>query len=278
MFLGKPYRAGDEPNPGSGTFEIGPHVSVHSWTGDPKEPYGEDMGAFYSSGRDPLFFVHHANVDRMWSIWKRLGHKDFDDPDYLSTEFLFFDENAQLVRVKVKDCLMSESLGYTYEEVSIPWLHSKPTPITNTNKMLLDCMKATTNTTFPFALDSAMFATVKRENAPSSKTVKKKKEEVLRVDITELKRDTYIKFDVYINTTDHREVGPEASNFAGSFANLPHKIGNMGNGVMEADAELRLGISDLLEDIKAENDETLLVTIVARAGNVTIGGLEIEVY
>nr|ABG23096.1 polyphenol oxidase [Oryza rufipogon] len=68
LFMGQPYRAGDQPEPGAGTVESVPHNPVHRWTGDPRQPNGEDMGIFYSAARDPVFFAHHGNVDRMWHI------------------------------------------------------------------------------------------------------------------------------------------------------------------------------------------------------------------
>ena len=67
------------------------------------QPNFENMGNFYSIARDPIFFLHHANVDRMWSVWKTLGGKrrDFTDTDWLDARFLFYYENAMLIRVKV---------------------------------------------------------------------------------------------------------------------------------------------------------------------------------
>ena len=58
----QPYRPGDEPDPGAGTIENTPHNILHFWSGDPRQPNGEDMGNFYSAGRDPVFFAHHGNV------------------------------------------------------------------------------------------------------------------------------------------------------------------------------------------------------------------------
>ena len=39
------------------------HNGVHPWVGG-------DMGAM-SSPNDPLFFMHHAQIDRIWAIWQR---------------------------------------------------------------------------------------------------------------------------------------------------------------------------------------------------------------
>lgn len=43
--------------------------------------------------------------------------------------FVFHDENKNLVRVKVKDCLDERKLGYVYQDVDIPWSNSRPTPL-----------------------------------------------------------------------------------------------------------------------------------------------------
>ncbi|KAJ3165669.1 hypothetical protein HDU88_003862 [Geranomyces variabilis] len=45
-------------------FESQPHNAVHS-------SIGGDMFVVTISPNDPLFYLHHANVDRMWSIWQR---------------------------------------------------------------------------------------------------------------------------------------------------------------------------------------------------------------
>ena len=112
LFMGSPYRAGDQPLTGGGSLEHCPHGTVHNWTGDPTQPNGEDMGTFYSAARDPIFFPHHGNVDRLWDIWKMQGGKreNFADDDFREASFLFYDEHARLVRVKVKDCLDAERL------------------------------------------------------------------------------------------------------------------------------------------------------------------------
>ncbi|CAN1164786.1 Polyphenol oxidase, chloroplastic [Linum perenne] len=124
-FLGLPYRAGDKPNPGAGTLETLPHGSVHAWVGDRRNLHLEDMGHFYSTARDPIFFSHHANIDRLWTLWKMMGARrrrdDYTNPDWLDSSFVFFDENAEPVRVKVKDCLDIKKLGYVYEDVDVLW-------------------------------------------------------------------------------------------------------------------------------------------------------------
>nr|AWO14304.1 polyphenol oxidase [Eleocharis dulcis] len=274
LFMGSTYRAGDKPNPGQGALENVPHGNVHFWTGDTvNQPNGEDMGNFYSAGRDPIFFAHHANVDRMWYVWKRLGgkHQDFTDSDWLNTSFYFYDENAQLVRVQVKDCLDNEAMRFTYQDVDIPWRNSRPTP-TSTGKTPAT---ASTVTSFPVTLDKPVTTTISRPKVSRSSTDKEDEEEVLIIEGIKLEHTKFIKFDVYINATEDDDITPNASEFAGSFVHLPHKH-NKGNKAPQHETVLKLAISDLLEDIKAEDDPTILVTLVPRSkATASIGSIKI---
>nr|AEO51766.1 hemocyanin beta-subunit [Helix lucorum] len=45
------------------------HNAIHSWTGG-KSPYG--MSTLEYTAYDPLFLVHHSNVDRQFAIWQAL--------------------------------------------------------------------------------------------------------------------------------------------------------------------------------------------------------------
>nr|CAG28309.2 hemocyanin 1 [Megathura crenulata] len=49
-------------------FEI-THNAIHSWTGG-LTPYG--MSTLEYTTYDPLFWLHHANTDRIWAIWQAL--------------------------------------------------------------------------------------------------------------------------------------------------------------------------------------------------------------
>ncbi|KAM7495339.1 hypothetical protein LguiB_029948 [Lonicera macranthoides] len=194
LFFGTAYRAGDALDPGAGSIENIPHTQVHIWTGDRTQPNGEDMGRFYSAARDPIFFSHHANVDRMWTIWKTLGgnRKDFTDPDWLNSSFFFYDENAQLRSIKVQDCLENTKLRYIYQDVKILWLKTKPTPrktkgskktykagVANAAEMI---------TTFPQALDRAVSLTIKRPRRSRSSKEKEDEEEILVIDGIEFEK------------------------------------------------------------------------------------------
>lgn len=288
LFFGSPYRAGDEPDPGAGSIENIPHGPVHVWTGDRTQPNLENMGNFYSAARDPMFYAHHSNIDRMWTLWKSLGggrRQDITDRDWLDSSFLFYDENAQMVRIKVSDVLDNAKLGYSYQAVDTPWLTSRPTP--RLSKVVRKVKKlgvanaaggglaGTVKDVFPAKLDKVIRVMVKRPTKKKrSNKEKDEKEEILEIQKIEVERDAFAKFDVFINDEDDDpKSAPDQTEFAGSFVNVPHKHKH-GKKIK---THLSLSLTEILEDLDAENDDHVLVTLVPRigCGSVTIGGIKI---
>ncbi|RDX72446.1 hypothetical protein CR513_48071, partial [Mucuna pruriens] len=277
LFLGKAYRAGCPPNPGAGSLELIPHNTVHTWTGDSTQPNDEDMGALYSAARDSIFFAHHANVDRMWNIWKTLPggkRRDFTDDDWLESSFLFYDENKNLVRVKVEDSLDTRKLGYDYQHVDLQWLTSKPKP-KYLPALRTAARKAVGTLRFPLTLISIARTTVKMPKV-QSRISEEEKEDVLVIDLDyDLTKGT--KFDVFINDQGDDQIGPGDSEFAGSFVHLPHS--HLHVDKKRSSTSFTLGITDLLKECEAKADESITVTLVPKYGEkpVIIKGIKIKV-
>ncbi|CAA7404091.1 unnamed protein product [Spirodela intermedia] len=282
LFMGQPYRAGDNADPGAG--ENTPHGPIHLWVGTP-EPCYVDMGVFYAAGRDPIFYSHHANVDRMWQVWKKLNPRnvDFKDRDWLDASFLcfpdilFYDEDARLVRVKVRDCLEPEMLEFTYQNVDLPWLSKRATPRATPAGKSRRGGRSCSNprggaATFPLTLSSLASITLKRPKVSRPQAEKDKQEETLVVNGIEFDPTNCVKFDVYVDDTDAGEVKPDDSEFAGSFVNVPHGKGH-NEKMKSVKTTLRLGITDLLEDLKLDDDDEILVTLIPRTGK---GKVKIE--
>ncbi|KAK6283754.1 hypothetical protein POUND7_002706 [Theobroma cacao] len=287
LFHGKVYRAGDKPSPGGGVVELGSHTAIHRWCGDPRQTYSEDMGNFYSAGRDPLFYAHHSNVDRMWSIWKGLPGKkrnDFTDTDWLDASFVFYDENANLVRARVRDCLDTRTLGYDYQGVDVPWLKTKPVPRKFSKKggkghgqavAAETKNKSVIRNAFPIVLDKIVSIEIPRPKKSRTKLEKDEEEEVLVLESIQLDTSTPVKFDIYINDEDDEAPsGPEDSEFAGSFTNVPHNHSHS----KKLETSFSLAISEVLEDLDVEGDDNIVVTLVPREGKglVSVGNIKID--
>uniref|UniRef100_F6I2B5 Polyphenol oxidase C-terminal domain-containing protein n=1 Tax=Vitis vinifera TaxID=29760 RepID=F6I2B5_VITVI len=170
-------------------------------------------------------------------------------------------------------------------EVDIPWLKSRPKPRQILKKVVNKLkhksgvanaaeIPSSSSIVFPIKLDSTLRVDVPRPRKSRSKKEKEDEEEVLVIKGIELERDKFVKFDIFINDEDDPVSRPDNTEFAGSFVNVPHQHshGKKKNTI------LRIGISELLEDLEAEDDDSVVVTLVPRYGAdvITIGGIEIE--
>ncbi|MBA0694906.1 hypothetical protein Goari_005168 [Gossypium aridum] len=267
-----------------------PDFAMPFWNWD--SPCGMTMPQIYLdpySPLDPLFYAHHGNVDRMWNIWKTLPGKkrrDFDENVWLNSSFLFYDENANMVRVKVRDCLDSKTLGYDYQSVDIPWLRSKPTPRRSRpgvgrgqdqGQDVLARRKSKYLRRFPIVLDKVP---VRIEILRPKKPINKKKddkEEVLVLQNIQLDRNDSVQFDVSINDDedDDNPCKPEDAEFVGSFSNLPH--GDNCHSEAMLSTNLYLPLSEALEDLKINPfEDSIVVTLVPKEGEVSIGNIKID--
>ena len=111
-----------------GLLEDTPHGGVHVLVGNDYDSQGNLlrrgwMGSFVTAGLDPVFWLHHANIDRLWQVWLDLdpAHRNpTGDPAWLDTEFSFPAPEGGTVTWKVGDVLDTAALGYTYESTAAP--------------------------------------------------------------------------------------------------------------------------------------------------------------
>jgi tyrosinase len=109
------------------TLEGLPHNHIHNYIGgvgpwDPG-PYG-NMTNFLSSV-DPIFFLHHANMDRLWDVWTRKQISQSapylptgsDWTSYKNEPFLFFvnGQGQYLTNGKAEDYVSTDRFGYNYQ-------------------------------------------------------------------------------------------------------------------------------------------------------------------
>jgi len=100
-----------------GQLEAQPHDAIHvsiggqaGWMTDP------DMAA-----HDPIFWLHHCNIDRLWEHWRALGggrSNPTTDDTWMNTVFTFYDENGSKVTQTGADILDTQNqLGYQYDDL-----------------------------------------------------------------------------------------------------------------------------------------------------------------
>ncbi|KAF6153637.1 hypothetical protein GIB67_027504 [Kingdonia uniflora] len=278
LFMGKPVLAGEAvPTTASGNLE-NLHNILHMWSGPPVSPY-YNMGNFYTAARDTLFFGLHANVDRLWDYYSRnRGYKvEFDQEDWLQASFVFYDENRELVKCKVKDCLTPQSLGYTYsvEKQDNAGVHRKYLKRRKAQKSKAKSQTLSEVSAFGTkarALDSTIRVLVPRPKVSRSKGDKEDAIEIVIIDDIQIDHTKPSRFDVYLAKPTGRLVSSDLGELVGSFVNVAHT--HTGSGT-EAKMVLQLGITSLIDDIEAEESTKLVVSLVPRLGEVTVGGVGI---
>jgi hypothetical protein len=78
---------------------------------------------------DPIFWLHHANIDRLWNVWLAEGGGRENPPDggWRDQSFDFYDENGDKVSMTVTDVLDSAAqLGYVYDDETPPDMPPPP--------------------------------------------------------------------------------------------------------------------------------------------------------
>ncbi|KAK4387196.1 (+)-larreatricin hydroxylase, chloroplastic [Sesamum angolense] len=196
----------------------------------------------------------------------KVPNKRITDPDFLNASFLFYDENAQLVRVTVKDTLDNLRMGYDFERVDLPWLDYRPPPQTLKAKIIRTGTTAPkAETLFPLKLEKVVRFQV-------SKAKKGKADELLVLENITVDTTKYLKFDVFVNDEDDNALELDKAAYAGTYAQVPHKTANR-----TATTSIRLKLTDLYDDMDIGDDDTIVVTLVPRhqGPGVTIGGIKV---
>ncbi len=100
-----------------GTLERTPHNNIHNF-----------IGAFMPSAgspRDPIFMMHHGNIDRIWAHWNALGRSNLagmspaDQNLWLNMNFKdnYLHPDGTAYSAVVKDLQDTIALGYTYDQL-----------------------------------------------------------------------------------------------------------------------------------------------------------------
>nr|XP_043618990.1 polyphenol oxidase latent form, chloroplastic-like [Erigeron canadensis] len=290
-FFGGVYVAGNEPvqnrDPSVGSVEAGSHTAVHVWVGRPRSefPNGEDMGNFYSAGYDPLFYVHHTNVDRMWKLWKDLclpGHVEPAEEDWLNASYVFYDENLNLVRVSNRDSVNIQKLKFDYAESNIktvPWRDSRPDKRNPKSQNVVHASQPLDAPgKDPLVLkDKNVRVRVGRPERPNDDYTKGYKEILFIDGIAYKNTNKVVSFDVFVNdevSADDKALSVCDPEYAGGFAQIAH-------GDMSMPCGARFGLDDLLANTNynTKDGKAVVVKLVPKTNppeEITIKKIEIK--
>lgn len=264
-----------------GAIEMGPHVAAHFWARALVEPYNQSYGN-WNAAQDPLFFANHGNIDRLWTVWKSLGgprRKDLTDPDWLNVEFKFYDENSDLVTIKIKDVLSTEKLGYRYQPVADAWSNYNHAPICSTVlPSELAAIIAATPVGVPAGgipgLPQTGFMTVIRRPARAVGVDHDLvgMEETLTVSGIKLSQNVPADFAVFVNAPDAlaTESRWSCAEFVGRFAYTPI-VGGPTRDISDRSFSLRASIGKKLELLGINHQSKLLISVYPVLTSLNLG-------
>ena len=115
-----------------GQLDLQPHGSVHVRVNGA-------MGLFQTAGLDPVFWLHHCNIDRLWETYAHdLGHGyPFQDGSGVGTrahrswttrQFRFLQPDGSIRTWTAPSVLDLGTLGYAYDTTEPPALPAVPPP------------------------------------------------------------------------------------------------------------------------------------------------------
>ncbi|HEY4439648.1 MAG TPA: tyrosinase family protein [Candidatus Elarobacter sp.] len=142
-------------NPQGGTPEVTCHGFVHNSTGGipsfdfntnkclppgtcdlPCDNPGGDMSDLNRASRDPIFYAHHANIDRLWWSWENYPGNVDAEGAFREQTFAYYDEKGNWVSLNAGQMIPAEkTMGYRYstaiKPATAPVLHQIPLALQN---------------------------------------------------------------------------------------------------------------------------------------------------
>jgi tyrosinase len=106
----------------TGRLECVPHDMVH-------DNVGGWMGNVPSAAGDPIFFMHHCQIDRLYASWEAEsgvsynwgnGPTDPSEQTWKGRMATFADEKGNTVKVKLGDAVSTDAMGYGYDNLAKP--------------------------------------------------------------------------------------------------------------------------------------------------------------
>jgi tyrosinase len=124
-FTGRSAFGGAKTPPGHfwtepGMLELTPHNDVHN-------AVGGWMSSTATAARDPIFWLHHANIDRIWVVWNGLGRVNPNDEAWTKQKYEFFDVSGKLVSKTCAQIVKTvDDLDYTYDKLAPAEISAHP--------------------------------------------------------------------------------------------------------------------------------------------------------
>jgi tyrosinase len=248
-----------------------PHDIIHvvvggsGWMSDPN-----------FAARDPIFWLHHCNIDRLWNRWLGLGGgraNPVENAVWMDQPFAFFDETGSMVQMSGRDIVESaRQLGYRYDDEPL----ATPRAFVAASMIRSDVEASMAGAEDAAPAEAGVAVTlghetttvsVPAEGGPAALARETAQVGSIVLDLSDIEYELppTVWYEVYINLPETETPTPRSSYFAGNlafFAVAPHHHQEEGQT-----GRLDMEISGVLERLARQGSEMageLKVTFVAR--------------
>lgn len=256
----------------SGNLEGTPHAAVHVAFGFT----GGWMGSVPTAAQDPIFYLHHCNIDRLWNVWLAQGGGRTDplgDATWKTKKFLFFNEHGKQVWMTGCDILRAqEQLDYGYEgepaQVKEYCLKIPPLP-----KWIYELLIQCPPIKLPPGPDPAPFevdiATARQRlvRAVGEQDV----QVALRLTDVVADRQPSVYWEVYAGLARDERAVADSKAYVGNVALFGGGVGDHGHGSARA-AQIELGLNAAMQTaLERTAEKTLSLRFVPMGAGLTAG-------
>jgi len=202
-----------------------PHGAIHDYIGHGNEPDGkrfnntitgtitEDglMGWVPTAGFDPIFWMHHSNIDRIWQQWTNSKNGQMVTIEELKSipwDYVFFDEHGKKVVYTMEDVMkILYTMDYDFDDTPV---------MKNENQLLAQASfkqvigESVEKISINSQITDAITINVKKQPLKSSFNAKTKV--LIQVSFTKRPKGVY---EVYLNRNKNILPYPSIPNFVG---------------------------------------------------------------
>jgi tyrosinase len=261
-----------------GLLESVPHDQVHG-------TIGGWMGDVNMAARDPIFWLHHSNIDRLWNAWLAKGGLRVDPPSlpWCDLKFNFFDDSGNPVSMTVREVINAAAqLNYVYEgEPSIPTQTCPQTATPIVAAAAAESFTLASKTIVTRAIAGTIGAARTRVSLPVPTTMNARamameaiaqpeQALVLRIEGITVDQSPDTVWEVYVGLPADAKPDPEGPFFVGSLSAFGATGSHAGHGGFTAAFPIGAAMASALEGGGASTSVTFIPVTVELDGKQTM--------
>lgn len=192
-----------------GKIEMTPHGSMHM-------AVGGFMSAFNTAGLDPVFWLHHCNIDRLWTVWMRRNplHRNPAQALWRTGVTFAFRDAGRNVAEHTSSAMVNTAaapLLYDYDDVTDPLGGALEAGVTVTEQAIPEMVGATDRPVVLSGRSEARFSVVPPAGPGVGLEAAGLEPEEIYLNIENITGNSASGYDVYLNVPpgENPEAHPE---------------------------------------------------------------------